>query len=271
MKNIRSSIYGLFAVLILGFLLSAPQARAETTQCIYCLTGNLATNLSTNVAAIYIDTNNVTIDLNGYKIGNLAAGAGTQAVGIYAPQKKNITIKNGIIRGFYFGIWLDDTSPFTTSSGHLIEDIRADGNTFAGLVAVGTGNVIRNNQVVSTGGSTLTGIAGGIGMVGPGARVINNDVTGTAAQGSDNSAGIYLENADNSIAEGNRISDTLAVSGASTGFYIFGSSNVMVVNNRIATADSGVFYDGSTGENRDNITVGVATPYTGGTDIGNNN
>jgi hypothetical protein len=46
----------------------------------------------------------------------------------------------------------------------------------------------------------------------------------------------------------------------------------MVVDNRIATADNGIVYNNSDGEYRDNITVGVTTPYSvSGTDIGNNN
>ena len=44
-----------------------------------------------------------------------------------------------------------------------------------------------------------------------------------------------------------------------------------MVNNRITTADKGIEYDSSTGKFRDNITFGVTTPFTGGTDIGNNN
>jgi parallel beta-helix repeat protein len=288
MKHIRSSIYGLFAVLTLGFLLSSPEALAETTQCtaitslpttistqgIHCLTGNLATNLASG-NAIEITVNNVTIDMNGFKLGNLAAGSGTEARGIFAFQKKNITIRNGIIRGFLHGIWLKDDFPFTTSSGHLIEDIRADGNTQVGLLVNGTGNVVRNNQVVNTGGTTVSSDAGGIVVEGPGTRVINNDVTGTAASSGD-SFGFFMDNANNSVVEGNRVSNTSADSGASTGIYIVDSSNAMVVNNRIATADNGVFYSsaggGSTGKYRDNITDGIAAAaYTGGTDIGNNN
>jgi hypothetical protein len=247
MKSTRNSvIYTLFTILALGFLLSAAPARAETTQCtaitslpatistqgIHCLTGNLGTNLATG-NAIEITVNNVTIDLNGYKIGNLAAGADTTANGIYANQKKNITIKNGIIRGFLLGIFLDDTSSFTASSGHLIEDIRADGNTHMGILVEGTGNVVRNNQVVSTGGSTGEIAAWGINTAGPGARVINNDVTGTAAQSNGTSAGIAVAAGNNSVVEDNRVSDTSSPSGTSIGIYILSpSSNVMVVDNR---------------------------------------
>ena len=38
-------------------------------------------------------------------------------------------IKNGTVRGFLYGVWLDDASPYTTSQGHMIEDLRVDQNT----------------------------------------------------------------------------------------------------------------------------------------------
>jgi hypothetical protein len=135
----------------------------------------------------------------------------------------------------------------------------------------GTGNVIRNNQVVSTGGST-TGQTGAFGIIveGPGARAINNDVTDTAG-GAGFGVGIRLGDCDNCVVEGNRVSDTSS-DDTSFGIDILGGSdNAMVVDNRIATADTGVLYSGSTGKYRDNITDGVTTPYSGGTDIGNNN
>jgi parallel beta-helix repeat protein len=99
---------------------------------------------------------------------------------------------------------------------------------------------------------------------------MNNDVTGTAATGSRDSFGIVVSGSDNTVVEGNRVSDTSA-GHISYGIFVQVSFNVMVVNNRIATADNGVFYRSSTGEYRDNITDGVTTPYTGGTNIGNNN
>ena len=177
-------------------LLAASPARAETTQCtaipwlpytittqgIYCFTKHLATNMSSG-NAITINTNNVTIDLNGWKLGGLAAGTGTSAIGIYAWKRKNITIRNGTIRGFYRGIWLDGSSPYTTSQGHLVEDIRAEQNTYVGIDVRGRGSIVRRNQVVDTGGSTTyaTASAYGIVLTGPGVRALDNDIIGTAA------------------------------------------------------------------------------------------
>src|SRR5262245_2921543 len=62
-----------------------------TVQGIYCLTGNLNTAM-TSGNAIDIQTNNVILDLNGYKLGGLAAGLGTQTNGIHALNCKNLTL-----------------------------------------------------------------------------------------------------------------------------------------------------------------------------------
>ena len=49
-------------------------------------------------------------------------------------------------------------------------------------------------------------------------------------------------------------------------------ADVLVVNNRITKIIFGIFYrTGLTGKFSDNLTSGVTTPFTGGTDAGNNN
>ena len=237
-------------------MLGAVPTRAETVNCtaittlpavitvqgVYCLTGNLATAITTG-NAIEIQTNNVVLDLNGFKLGGLAAGPGTGATGIHAADRQNITIKNGTIRGFGEGIFLHDTG---ASQGHVVEDIRADQNTVVGIEVRGSGTIVRNNQVVATGGCTVCGAnasAFGISVVGVGPRVLNNDVINTFRQGTGTARGIFL-----------------------------GGTAGLAVNNRITDADTGILYFvGSTGKYRDNITVDVTTPYTDGTDIGNNN
>ncbi|PYM96554.1 MAG: hypothetical protein DME04_01555 [Candidatus Rokuibacteriota bacterium] len=244
----------LIVVLVLGLALtlSTVSTRAETTNCvpitvvpvaitvqgIYCFTQHLGTGITTG-AAIEIQTNNVILDLNGFKLGGLAAGPGTQAIGISADNRQNITIKNGTVRGFYEGIRLNDSSG--ASLGHVVENIRADQNTHAGIEVNGRGNLIRNNQVVATGGSTFTLQALGILVSGTGTRVLNNDVIDTYSSDPSQAEGIYLI-----------------------------ASNALVVNNRITNASVGIHFVGS-GKYRDNLTTGVSTPFMGGTNASNNN
>ena len=241
-----------------------------TTQGVYCLTSDLSTGM-TSGNAIEIATNNVVIDLNGHKLGGLAAGPGTYAWGISAQQRKNITIRNGTVRGVYKGISLQDPYfPYTTSQGHLIEDIRSDMNTAIGIEVYGLNNIIRNNQVVNTGGATqaypgTTGIA----VYGPGARVLNNDVIETKGQ-SIPAFGIFLQYAPGAVIEGNRVGDSSLELQNSIGIVPHSSSDVLISDNCVTTMNFGVYYDGASGKYRDNLTSGVTYPFTGGTDAGGN-
>ena len=156
-------------LVMLALVLGAAPARAETVYCtaitalpavitlegVYCFTDNLATAMPSGFA-IDIQTNNVVLDLNGFTLSGLDAGLGTIAFGIQAADRKYITIKNGTIRGFRQAIVLDDFGS-GASQGHLVENIRAAQNTEVGIQVKGSGNIVRNNQVMATGGTTAFG------------------------------------------------------------------------------------------------------------------
>ena len=246
-------------LVILALLLPSPVVRAETQNCTpvtslpafitvqgtYCFTGNLS-SASTAGAVIQIQTNNVVLDLNGYELNGLAAGAGTTAIGIYGNNLQNVTIKNGRIRGFGTAIILTTTGQ---SRAHIVEDIYAGQNTIIGFDIRGDGSIVRNNQVVGTGGSSLSADANAVGIQATCAdvRLLNNDVVNVVKQGSGISWGIIIFDA------------SCGVGG-------------MAVGNRITGADRGIEYNGTaTGKYFNNSTFDVTTPYTGGTDAGNNN
>jgi nitrous oxidase accessory protein NosD len=261
----RSSARISVLFILLPLALGVPALRAETTNCtpitsipytiaapgIYCLTGNLGPSVTPG-GAITVEANNVVLDLNGWQIVGPAPSSGIRGYGVYAFQRQNVTIKNGTIRRFFFGIWLNDSSPWTTSRSNVVEDIRAQNNAAGGVAMSGRGNVARKNQVIgTTGGSssviTLDGDGVGIWMNGPEARVVDNDVIDTADLGSpvDRAYGILFQNGTDGLA----------------------------VGNRITRAEFGVFFasPGASGKYRDNLTNGVTVaPYSGGTDAGNN-
>ena len=121
----------------------------------YCFDRNLSTAITTG-NAITVAVDFVVIDLNNFKLGGGSAGPTTQAVGIFADNRRNITIRNGNIRGFKRGILLRNTlSPTTVAGGHVIENNVLDGNTYVGVEAYGDLIVARNNIVANTGGSTV--------------------------------------------------------------------------------------------------------------------
>ena len=248
-------------LIVLVLVMGASAAGAETMDCapitalpavvtvqgVYCFTGNLAIDV-TSGNAIEIQTNNVVLDLNGFKLGNLAAGPGGR--GIFASDRQNITIKNGTIRGFGVGVLLLGFG----SQRHIVEDIRVDQSTSTGIHVDGDSVIVRNNQVVGTRGVDLFGPdANGIGIFvsGTDPRVLNNDVINTGKQGAGVATGIYL---------------SLVVGG-------------LVINNRVTGADVGIRYDPflsstlGSGKYRDNLTFDVITPFLPGhaVDAGNNN
>jgi len=131
-----------------GFIDAVP--ATITTQGVWCLRKDLGTAMASG-AAITIAANNVTIDCNDFKIGGLAAGAGTQAVGIQVDGKQNATIRNCAIRGFHRGSVL-------SGGGHAVVDSRFDDNTSFGIYVFGDNAVVRNNRVMNTGGATGGGM-----------------------------------------------------------------------------------------------------------------
>jgi len=217
-----------------GFITTLP--ATVTSQGTWCLNKDLATAISSG-NAITINTNNVTIDCNGYKLGGLTAGAGTSARGIFASDRVNSTIRHCNIRGFYVGVYLTGAS----SGGHLIEDNRFDGNTYYGMIVQGDGSVIRRNLVFNTGGSTAgvynaTGISAQTSV-----DIIDNTVVGvTGSSGGDGSAyGIYTTGLSASTIQGNSVR-TLVPSGAGHAYGIRNTtSDRLSIRDNELTGDSG--------------------------------
>ncbi len=214
---------------------------------VYCLTGTLTTAQQTG-AAIDIQASNVVLDLQEFRLAGGAAGLATEAIGVVTNDQRNVTIKNGTIRGFLYGVRVGHFTPPgvpNNGTGYVIETIRFDQNTYSAVVLAGAGSIVRDNQVLETGGTTRSGFFApkAITVTGDGVRVLNNDII-TVYSGAAGSVGILVNH----------------------------GTNVFIVGNRVNGAVGGVsFASPSTGKYRDNLTVNVATPYTGGTDAGSNN
>jgi len=205
-----------FALLLLAAAGLFAPAHAETTQCtviealpavisksgVYCLQRDLSTSVGTG-AAITINANSVTLDCNAHKLGGLAAGIETQAVGIYAYNRANATIRNCKIRGFSWGIGLFGAA----GGGHLVEGNHFDGNTYTAIHVNGDGSMIRGNLVYSTGGGVYGGgWTQGIESQGDNS-VIDNTIWGmTPITSRNDTQGITIGNNTAGMVSGNRVS-----------------------------------------------------------------
>jgi len=132
-----------------GFITSLP--AVITTQGVWCMDRDLSSALSSG-SLVTIATNNVTIDCNDFKLGGLGAGPSTNAVGIFANNRLNTTVRNCNIRGFESGVQI-------SGSGHLVSGNRFEANRLCGICVFGDNNAIRDNWVIDTGNS---GIVSGV-------------------------------------------------------------------------------------------------------------
>ena len=153
-----------------------------TTPGVYCLTGNL-THFSLTAAAITVEASAVVVDFNGYKLVKVFGPA--LSTGVKVTAQKNVTIRNGLISTFFFGI---ESSARAT----VVEDMRLS-NAVVGIQVTGVGALVRRNYVRE---STY-----GIWVYGDSARVIENNIVGVPLFGW----GIIID-AQDGLVVGNRLS-----------------------------------------------------------------
>ena len=137
----------------------------------------LTANLSSSGNCLEVGAANVTIDLNGFQIEKTAGGGLTAGIKFLNSllDTQGITVRNGTIKGFSFGINL--------SGGRscLVENISARDNTSAGI-RVDSGCTVRNNIAVDNLGS---GIVASEANIISGNTAYSNDLDGIDV-GSDN-------------------------------------------------------------------------------------
>lgn len=105
----------------------------------YKLSGNLV--VPDGVDGIDILADDITIDLNGFRISGTAPGSPPFPAGI-SGNATAVTIRNGTILGFNVGIDLG-------GSNHLIEEIHATGSNLYGILIAGA--VVRRNTASGNG------------------------------------------------------------------------------------------------------------------------
>jgi len=233
-----------------------------STQGVYCLKQHESAALASG-AAITINVNNVTLDCNEFKIGNLAAGSGTNATGVQASGRINVTVRNCGIRGFRNGVML-------TNGLYRVENNRFDQQTQSGITVSGDGSVLRGNEVVDTGGSTVPGIDEFVGINSSGDMdLIDNTVDAVVATGgSDGDVfGILTSDNDAGTIKGNRIRNLAADgSGSRAGIWSAGGNhvtiegNTVVLNSPLIIGEAGIRCgDGLllNGASRDNTILGT--------------
>jgi parallel beta-helix repeat protein len=215
-----------------------------TVQGHYCFNRNLSTGITTG-NAITINADYVVLDLNNFKLGGGAAGPGSAAFGVSSDGRSNVTVRNGNIRGFRWGIALEGAG----ASNLLVENNVVDGNLTAGIVVRAvSGGVVRDNIVTNTGGSTIGGWPGGF-----------DHRAGITLISTTSSQGVALDVRNNVV-------DTVFGDGLHTALGIYANAQYATATDNVVRNVSGgnaANYGINTGVCRDNIVLNIA----GGTGI----
>ena len=195
--------------------------------------------------AITVYTSNTTIDLNGYTL--TANNSGNVAVGIRISGNQYCTVKNGSIRNFLVGAYLE------SCSNSVVENLKIQ-NPSAGIIVKGQNCRVEGNEILELNPLVSGACGGALGIV------------------LDSWGGFY----DGShIAKNNTVFSSRgnAQSSVYGGVYVTGTSPyAAVINNRFANLDLGVVFEeaASSSKYRKNLTVNVTRPYVGGTDAQEN-
>lgn len=137
------------ALLASSPLLSSAQAQVVCGSVLLTDT-TLTSNLSCPHTALMIGADNISIDLNGYTV----SGVGNPgSAGIFNAGHRNITIKDGTISGFFYGIY------FSGAVDNSIHSIKVEQNAFSGIFLenASNGNKIVECVVTNNGSDLFRG------------------------------------------------------------------------------------------------------------------
>ncbi len=231
-----------------AWTVSSPPASASVT-CGQVLTqSTLVANdlLECSGNGLVVGADGITIDLNGRLLDGIGLG-----VGVLNPGFDGVTIVNGSVQEFDFGVQLG-----AGTANNIVSFLALNLNQVAGVSLSDAdngsmGNTIRSNDIV--GNNTGILIANGT----QGTLVLDNTVGTTATDG------VRLEASSSNRLEANRISGS---SGA--GIVLDGSSsNTLFANNLAANSGGGVSLLANLGPSNDNLVDTNTIATSGGPGI----
>ena len=193
-------------------------------------------------AAITIEADDVSLDLRGRTItAVLTNSLANETAGIFSNSRKNITIRNGILKNFFRGIYLEGTNE---SGGHLVEDIEVRDSTFLGIQVKGAGSVIRRNSIntvgANGGATSYLPFRYGMDITGESIHVRDNrifDVFANSSNVNHKGYGIVIRGFSGVIVQGNHLINTQASRLAThfgSGILFEGCSNSVAIGNTIS-------------------------------------
>jgi len=279
-----------FAYVVLLSVCFAGSAFANSTHCtvissapttlskagLYCLTDDLSH--STGGAAIEIDADNVTVDLNGHTIRATRSPGEAEVsyAGVTVSGHKYFSIIDGVISGFTFGVFVSDTFKGHAEGG-LVADLKVI-KASDGIAVSYAGCIVRNNIVTET--TTVSGQNGatiyGVVVDGTGNQVTGNRIYATANGSANTHPGAALElEGTFSTASGNYVANEVPSPNTIVyGIHVTGS-NMLLTDNQVENFTYCYWLEGASLKYRNNLSNGCGESFGGAgvnqVDLGGNN
>lgn len=176
----------------------------------YCLEKDWDLDLTGGGSAIEIRSGYVVVDFQGHQVRNLPGlkGDSSATFGVFAWDRSQIVVRNGMLAGFRDGISLgQNVDGPTRSRDHLIEGMRIYRCHRTGIHLVALLSVVRDNII-----GDITGLeqkeAAGILIFGGGNRIFENVISVITGSSEGNRWGIRLEGGNRNLVVGNRLHAT---------------------------------------------------------------
>jgi Right handed beta helix region len=248
-KSSRSKALGIALLIATAFFPLASSAQTVINSLPYVITqgGLYVLNSSMDYPgnspdspAIMVNAPGVTIDLQGFYISNLSAGASTSGIGIKVINASGVTVRNGSLTGFNQAIHFQGTGQLNSC---IVDSVRFIYSTAVAIVLDGAQNaIIRNCQIAGSGYDPTNSVI-------PGSRGI----------------GIYdVNSVGGNLITGNNIS-------GATQLGILLGSNDLADGNLITNAPYGIACNDVSSKLKNNTVNLSTTPYTGGTQLSGTN
>jgi len=196
---------------------------------IYCLKNSVTGDIS-------IQADDVVLDLNGHVIEPLKPGLGS---GVWATDRANITVRNGTIRGFHYGIQFAGSKG---SRNHLLEHLKITDSLDSAIILYGDGSVVRRNMLLNNGFDTGPGARFVLYAQGTGIHIADNQIVESGIGVTVNEVVGIRTNGSGIAVERNVVSNAEIGPHNSRGIIVNGSATARnsVVGNRIVNMKIGI-------------------------------
>lgn len=199
-----------------------------------------------------ITGHDIVLDLNGHQVTYQPTGPAPGLTGIEVREKNRVTIKNGTLNNFQYGIWVEDSSGVIISSINVLESTE-----------IGIG--IRNSNDVQINSSNISGSDDdGIAIDGNsfGVSILDSNISGSGDVGvgldgdssnvsiihstisSNRREGIHIKDSNYNIVSNNEVSENRYY-----GIYSYNSNNNTIDTNTLLNNQPGGMYIESSDDN----------------------